>query len=93
MTVRGMSPNRPADPEIVSGTGQETCSPDRTANDRALAALLAGFLVADLGCPTFQRLGDIVVADSIDGFWLQASPDRGSLFLPGPDKFIVVRLP
>jgi hypothetical protein len=43
--------------------------------------------------PTFPRLADIVIADTVDGFWLHASLDSRYLFIPGPDKFIVLPLP
>jgi hypothetical protein len=43
--------------------------------------------------PSFPQLADIVVADEIDGYWLQASLDSRFLFIPGPDKFIVTPVP
>jgi hypothetical protein len=43
--------------------------------------------------PTFPQLADIVVADELDGFWLQSSLDSRFLFIPGPDKFVVTPVP
>jgi hypothetical protein len=43
--------------------------------------------------PSFPQLADIVLPDTVDGYWLHASLDSRYLFIPGPDKFIVLPLP
>jgi len=43
--------------------------------------------------PSFPQLADIVVGDALESFWIRASLDNKYLFIPGPNKFIVVPLP
>ena len=43
--------------------------------------------------PSFPQLADIVVPDTIEGYWFSASLDSRFLFIPAPDKFVVVPLP
>ncbi|MET0791755.1 MAG: IPT/TIG domain-containing protein [Polyangiaceae bacterium] len=43
--------------------------------------------------PTFPQLDDLVLTDTIDGYWLHGSLDSRFLFIPGPDKFIVAPVP
>jgi hypothetical protein len=60
--------------------------------DSANMAHIRAFDLSGNG-PSFQRLDDVVIPDALETFWLRASLDSRYLFIPGPNKFVVVPLP